>query len=59
MRIAEIYIYVYILPFNNCDQQTDKSVARVVLAVWGAGWSTDSAHTHIYYIQIVSVGRER
>lgn len=32
-----MYIYVrsYILPFNNCDQQTDKSVARVVSAVWG------------------------
>lgn len=56
---AAMYIYVrsYILPFNNCDQQTDKSAARVTSAVWG-GVVDGYCRSRIYiYIELVSVGR--
>lgn len=56
-----MYIYVcsYILLFNNCDQQTDKSVARDVPMVWG-GVVDGQCRPRIYiyrYVELVSVGR--
>jgi len=50
-------MYSYILPFNNCDQQTDKSVARVISAVCGTRWWTDRADLVYIYIYIICRAR--